>query len=296
MQLAEWSRTHIAGLDAAIDRFGRESVDEPQRVRSALFHGVRVGGLGLLRDLQDLVLLVKQVDINWTSTLQGAKALHDVDLEALCTRSRTETHKQLAWLETQIKQGAPQALIVNPDKGATLRASVPKSVTPSVIPELFWSPLAAGSLVAMVGVVAWGAGQPWLIPSLGPTAYLQAETPAHPSSRFYNTLVGHLIGLMMGFVAVAVCAASTLPSPLLDHVLTLPRVWASALALLLTLLAALLLKTSHPPTGATTLLVALGAIRTTEDAINAAIGVFLIASLGEVLRRIRLKGAVVRSE
>jgi CBS-domain-containing membrane protein len=99
----------------------------------------------------------------------------------------------------------------------------------------------------------------------------------------------------MGFVAVAMCAASALPSPLVDHVLTLPRVWASALALLLTLVGALLLKASHPPAGATTLLVALGAIRTRQDAINAAIGVLIIASLGEVLRRIRLKGALVRS-
>jgi hypothetical protein len=294
-QLAEWSRNHVTGLSAAIARVGSESVDEPQRVRSALFHGVRVGGLGLLRDLQDLSLLAKQVEINWTSTHQAAKALHDHELETLAGASLAETAKQIAWLETQIKQTAPQAINVVPDKMEALKASLPKTFTPASLPELLWSPAAGGMLVALVGVIACLAGQPWLIPSLGPTAYLQAETPAHPSSRFYNTVVGHLIGLAMGFLAVAIFNAWQSPGVFSDHQLVFARVWASALALGLTLLVALLLKASHPPAGATTLLVALGAIRTTQDALNAAAGVVLVALLGTALRRVRLKTAVALS-
>jgi hypothetical protein len=289
--LAGWSRNHVAGLATAIARFGNESVDEPQRVRSALFHGARIGGLGLLRDLQDLSLLARQVEVNWTSTHQAAKALHEHELETLAGASLEETGKQIAWLETQIKQTAPQAINVAPEKAAAIKASLPKTITASALPEFVWSPVAAGLLVALVGIIACLAGQPWLIPSLGPTAYLQAETPAHPSSRFYNTVVGHLIGLIMGFVAVAIFNAWQSPGVLTDHQLVFTRVWASALALGLTLLVALLLKASHPPAGATTLLVALGAIKTPQDAMNAMAGVLVVALLGAAFRHARLKTA-----
>ncbi len=55
----------------------------------------------------------------------------------------------------------------------------------------------------------------------------------------------------------------------------------------LTLLLTLLLKASHPPAAATTLLTALGSIKTVQDAINLTIGVLLVAAVGEVLRRMR---------
>jgi hypothetical protein len=282
-------------LSATIARVGSESVDEPQRVRSALFHGPRLGGLGLLRDLQDLSLLAKQVEVNWTSTRQAAKALHDHELETLGASCMEETGKQIAWLETQIKQTAPQAINVEPEKTATIKASLPKTFTPAALPEFIWSPMAAGALMVLVGGIACLAGQPWLIPSLGPTAYLQAETPAHPASRFYNTVVGHLIGLLAGFAAVAIFNAWQSPGVLTDHQLVLTRVWASGVALGLTLLMALFLKASHPPAGATTLLVALGAIRTMQDALNAMAGVLFVAIFGAAFRRARLKTAAARS-
>jgi hypothetical protein len=61
------------------------------------------------------------------------------------------------------------------------------------------------------------------------------------------------------------------------------------------LLVALLLKASHPPAGATTLLVALGAIKTIQDGLNAVAGVLVIALLGAAFRRARLKTAAARS-
>lgn len=290
-QLAEWSRGHVSALAEFSVEFGTESVDEPQRVRSALFHGMRLGGFGLLRDLQDLGVLAKQVHLNWTSLLQAAEGMHRKDFAAVCTQSKLETERQLAWLETEIKHTAPQAINVAPEKTPMLKASMPKRVSPAALPELVWSPVGAGALMILAGVISWAVGKPWLIPSLGPTAYLQAEMPAHPSARLYNTVTGHLIGLAMGFLSVMMFNAWDAPSPLLDHQLGLSRVWASALALTLTLLVALLLKASHPPAGATTLLVSLGALRTREDALNLIVGVVLVGLLGEVLRKLRLKTA-----
>jgi hypothetical protein len=293
-RFAEWSRRHSEALGPAIKRFGTHKVDEPARVRSALFHGTRIGGVGLLRDLHDLSLLARQADLNWTSIEQAAKSLHDDELQAICGRSKEDLGRQLAWLDTQIKQTAPQALTVDPAKGATIKASIPKTITPAAIPELIWSPVASAFLVILVGAIGCLAGKPWLIPSLGPTAYLQGETPAHPASRFYNTVVGHVIGLGMGFAAVAMFNAWQSPGVLTDHQLVWPRVAASAVALFLTMLVALLLKASHPPAGATTLLVTLGALRTVQDAISALVGVLTIALFGIILRRARLKAALAR--
>ena len=146
-----------------------------------------------------------------------------------------------------------------------------------------------------VGVAAWAIGQPWLVPSLGPTAYLQAEVPAHPSAKFYHVVLGHAIGLAAGFLAVTLFGAWNDPVLLNDHQLTLPRILAAALALLMTILGCLSVKASHPPAGATTLLVALGSVASFTAAMSVALGVVLIAVVGEGLRWMRLKGALPRS-
>lgn len=134
-----------------------------------------------------------------------------------------------------------------------------------------------------------------MVPSLGPTAYVQAETPAHPSAKFYHVVVGHGIGLVAGFLSVGLFAAWHDPVLLTDHQLTLPRVLAATLASILTLLVCLSVKASHPPAGATTLLVALGSVVSAPAALSLAVGAVLIGLLGEWLRRLRLKGAVPRS-
>jgi len=41
------------------------------------------------------------------------------------------------------------------------------------IPERLWPPLAAGLLMLVVGAAAYVTSQPFLYPSLGPTAFLQ---------------------------------------------------------------------------------------------------------------------------
>ena len=155
------------------------------------------------------------------------------------------------------------------------------------IPDAIWAPVAAGTLIAITGFIGIAAGMPWLFPSLGPTAYLQTETPDKPSARFYNTVAGHMMGLVSGFAAVAVFNAWDAPSVLTTHQLIPIRVWAASLALALTLLGNLLLRASHPPSGATTLLVALGTFRTGSDVLTIVAGVLILAVLGVLFRKIR---------
>jgi CBS-domain-containing membrane protein len=141
-------------------------------------------------------------------------------------------------------------------------------------------------IVGFTGIIA---NMPWLFPSLGPTAYLQAETPDKPTARFYNTVIGHFIGLACGFIAVALFSAWNAPAVLTTHHLTAVRVWTSALALSLTLLGNLLLRSSHPPAGATTLLVALGTFKTITDAVTIVAGVLIVATFGWMFRWLRVK-------
>ncbi|BAT52215.1 hypothetical protein NOS3756_11480 [Nostoc sp. NIES-3756] len=160
----------------------------------------------------------------------------------------------------------------------------------AALPDLLWSPLTSAGLMLTVGIVGLLAHQPWLFPSLGPTAFLQVETPQQPGAKFYNTVVGHCLGLLAGYLSVALVGAGEAPAVLLTHNLAPIRVWSAALAVGLNTLFGILLKASHPPAAATTLLVALGGFEPKlRSVITVVAGVIIVATVGESLRRIRLQ-------
>jgi hypothetical protein len=292
--MAEWGDQRLAVLRGAAERHGSQTGEDPMRLRAALFHGARLGGPGLLRDLEDLNVLAQFVCGQYTALEVGAHTAKDADLEKQCLELGKEVTRTIAWVHGHLKTTAGTALAVDAEPDAKLRAAVPKTPTPAATPEAIWTPLTGGLLVLAVGLIGVLAGQPWLVPSLGPTAHLQAQVPAHPETRPYNTVVGHLTGLVAGFLSVFVCGAMNAPTVLTDHRLVLARALAAALAIALTLAVGLALHASHPPAAATTLLVALGAVKTTQDALNLMVGVLLIAALGEVARRARLRTAAPR--
>lgn len=160
------------------------------------------------------------------------------------------------------------------------------------VPQMLWAPLAAGALLLLVGVLGLAAGQPLLFPSLGPTAFLQVETPDQPGARFRNVVVGHGVGIAAGLAAVLVLHAASAPGLFAAHELVPVRMWASIIAIMLTLLGGLLLHASHPPAAATTLLISLGGFRpTVHDVVVIVVGVLVIAVAGEGLRRLRVNPA-----
>jgi hypothetical protein len=286
--LARWSRRHVELLEPAIARYGVRDMPDPASLRAGLFHGHRVGGLGLLRDTNDLMALVTYVRGAWTSVFQAAMELHDLELANLCTHAVEDVDRQFAWTKTRLRLTAAQALTVPPDRPHELLASISTVPTPAALMEAAWAPLAGALLTGIIGVLALLAGQPWLLPSLGPTAYLLAHTPAQPAARLYNVLAGHLIGLAAGIVAVLLTNAAAAPVVLQAGTISGPRVAAAALAVGLTLFVTLLLGATHPPAAATTLLVAFGSLRTPGDAVNVAIGAAILAVLGVAVRRLRL--------
>jgi hypothetical protein len=113
--LAGWSEDHRALLEPVVERYGEErDVDEPERLRAAGLAEAREGEIGLLRDLQDLLVLATLVQTTWTVVAQGAQGLRDEELLDVAQTCNAETSRQLTWLNTRIKVAAPQALIVAP--------------------------------------------------------------------------------------------------------------------------------------------------------------------------------------
>lgn len=140
-----------------------------------------------------------------------------------------------------------------------------------------------------VGLMAVVAGEPWIFPSLGPTAFMQSEFPGHRTTDFYHTVVGHLVGIGAGIGAVLLLGAADVPAVDASGHVAAGRVWAAALSVAATILVTLLLRASHPPAASTTLLFALGALQPTlRDAALVAAGVLLVAVLGYVVRLARL--------
>jgi hypothetical protein len=110
--LAGQCEHHCDLLEPIVRRYGAvSSDDEPERLHADGLSTTRSGPVALLRDLQDLYLLASLVDITWTMVKQAGSALRDTELLAVVQRCDTQTATQLRWLQTRMKQAAPQALV-----------------------------------------------------------------------------------------------------------------------------------------------------------------------------------------
>jgi len=103
---------HEKALEPIRERYGDHPEGEPERLHAAGMSETRTGGLGLLRDLHDLYLLVSYLDLGWTLVGQAAQGNRDGELVGVTERCGAEIAQQLAWLRTRTKIAAPQALLV----------------------------------------------------------------------------------------------------------------------------------------------------------------------------------------
>lgn len=149
--------------------------------------------------------------------------------------------------------------------------------------------LLGGLIIGLVGGAGALLGQPCLFPSLGPTVFLQVVTPGEMSAQRRNIWLGHGVGLACGFLALFLFGAQQAPPALGADTLAASRIAATSLAISLTLGLQLLLDARHPPAAATTMLITLGGFKPQWNTlIILALGVGLVASLGEIARRWRL--------
>ncbi len=139
--------------------------------------------------------------------------------------------------------------------------------------------------IALMSAAAWATGQPFIFPSLGPTAFLLFYTPTQPAASPRNTLCGHAIGAGAGFLSLALFGLLH-AGPALTVGVTPGRVAAAALSLGLTSGLMAWLKVPHPPAGATTLIVSLGLLTKPAELAVLMVAVVLLVCQGYAINRL----------
>jgi CBS domain-containing membrane protein len=138
--------------------------------------------------------------------------------------------------------------------------------------------------IGVLALLAIVSRNPFVFPSLGPTAYLLFFSPLGKTSSPRNTVFGHAIGLICGYVAFVVTGAGGLPFGAHPGIFW-PRILA-ALSLSATGALMVLLDVSHPPAGATTLIVSLGIISRPRELVIIEVAVFLLVAQALAINRL----------
>lgn len=139
--------------------------------------------------------------------------------------------------------------------------------------------------IGIMSVAALVSGQPFIFPSLGPTAFLFFYTPLAPPASPRNAVIGHFIGVVAGWSSLLAFGLQNV-GPAISTGVTGPRVAAAALSLGLTSGFMVLLKAPHPPAGATTLIVSLGILRTFDQMVVLMAAVVLLTIQALVINRL----------
>ena len=138
------------------------------------------------------------------------------------------------------------------------------------------------ALLALLGEITHS---PFVFPSLGPTAYLFFFSPLAEASCPRNTILGHGVGLLCGYAAFWLTGMRAFSQAAPDGIYW-PRVFAAALAISLTGAIMVYLSISHPPAGATTLIVALGILSKPHYLVVIEAAVILLAIQAWVLNHL----------
>lgn len=153
------------------------------------------------------------------------------------------------------------------------------------IPLAFWVPLASSVALGVPGVIALLTHRVVLFASLAPTSVMITQQPMLASTKPYNTIFGHMIGLGSGFLAVWVLGLAAQPSVFAAHMVSGPRVYAAVMSIAIAMEAELLLKARHPPAASTTLLAALGSFHPDwTNTWEVLVGAVAVTAAGEILR------------
>ena len=139
--------------------------------------------------------------------------------------------------------------------------------------------------IAIMSLAALLTDQPFVFPSLGPTAFLFFYSPLVPAASPRNTLIGHLIGASAGFAClVAFGLQDSAPSTVAG--VTTERVLAAGLSLGLTSGLMVLVHAPHPPAGATTLIISLGVLHEFDQVVVLMLAVALLTVQAIAINRL----------
>lgn len=173
------------------------------------------------------------------------------------------------------------------DGAEPLRTSVPPHHRPPVTTPLRVGARAGASLLT-VAVLAWATGEPFVFPSLGPTAYALAATESAPDRG--DVLAAHVVGALCGYGAHLAFATSLSLSAVTQGVGFSTPVFllgiAGCVAVAATAAGMRALGTVHPPAAATTLIVALGILASVEALLVVVLAVVVLLATDLGSRRV----------
>lgn len=138
--------------------------------------------------------------------------------------------------------------------------------------------------IMLLSLVAMLTGSPFVFPSLGPTAYLFFFAPLGRSSSPRHAILGHGIGLICGYGAYVATGSHGFVAAALSKV-TWHEALAAALSLAATGAVMVMLRVSHPPAGATTLIVSLGILTRVEYLVIIEAAVVLLTAQAWIINR-----------
>lgn len=139
--------------------------------------------------------------------------------------------------------------------------------------------------IGLLALLALLSRNPFVFPSLGPTAYLLFFSPLTKTCSPRNTICGHAIGIVCGYGAFVLTGAGAMPFGAHSGIFW-PRILAAALSLSVTGALMVLLGVSHPPAGATTLIISLGIIAKPRELVIIEVAVFLLVAQALVINRL----------
>lgn len=138
--------------------------------------------------------------------------------------------------------------------------------------------LYASVLFTVLGLVAWATGQPFIFPSLGPSAFILAFDRRGERTSTYRIVGSHFIGAVAGLLAYTLVAQgvslTTTPAGLSPDGLRLAL--SGVVSIAVTSWGMIATDTNHAPACATTLIVSLGLLSTPRQAATIVLSVVIL--------------------
>jgi CBS domain-containing membrane protein len=139
--------------------------------------------------------------------------------------------------------------------------------------------------IGLMGLVSFLTQEPYLFPSLGPTALILFVTPMAAVAAPRSVIYAHAIGAAAGYGALVITGLQHAPPTFIAGVTT-SRIIAAALALAATGGLTVWFNCQHPPAGATTLIVALGIMTKPAALLTLMLAVILLVLQAVVINRL----------
>ena len=148
--------------------------------------------------------------------------------------------------------------------------------------------LYAGLFFTVLGLVAWATGQPFVFPSLGPSAFILAFEQRGKRADISRIVGSHLIGGLAGLLAWSLLGGqvSITATPLPLSMAGLGLAASATLSIMLTSWAMIATDAVHPPACATTLIVSLGLLSTPRQVAIIVVAVAILVGVNAAGERV----------